>query len=234
MNNNKKNQKRLKYSISSLLMNNRFLIICSFAIAFILWLWVAIEQSPIVTRVVESVPVTIEYENSISKNRDLQIFGNDKFTIDITVTGKKYIVSSLEADDFKVIAKTDTVVNSGMAQLKLYVQAKEESIDFTISDYSESSIEVFFDKLTSVDINVELDIASVSEGNLKKGFQLGEPEFLRTIKIVNFLCRYPWLPLRGKRSAVAVVNDSVSGLSEPRQGCPQATGCPKGRLRGER
>ncbi len=176
---NKNNKKKIRFTVSSLLMNNRFLIISSFVVAFVLWLWVAIEQSPIVTRVVENVPVTIE--NSVSQNKGLQVFGKDSFNIDITVTGKKYIVSSLKSSDFQVIAKTDTITNSGKAQLKLYVQAIEESIDFTISDYSESSIEVFFDKLESKDIDVKFSMPS--NVSVKKDCRLGDPEILNSNKI---------------------------------------------------
>ncbi len=176
---NKKNKKKIKFTVSSLLMNNRFLIISSFVVAFVLWLWVAIEQSPIVTRVVENVPVKIE--NSVSQNKGLQVFGKDSFDIDITVTGKKYIVSSLKSSDFQVIAKTDTITSSGKAHLKLYVQAIEESVDFTISDYSESSIEVFFDKLESKDIDVKFTMPS--NVTVKKDCRLGEPEISTSNKI---------------------------------------------------
>lgn len=176
---NQKNKKKIKFTVSSLLMNNRFLIISSFVVAFVLWLWVAIEQSPIVTRVVENVPV--EIENSVSQNKGLQIFGKDSFNIDITVTGKKYIVSSLKSNDFKVIAKTDTITNSGKAHLKLYVQAVEESVDFTISDYSESSIEVFFDKLESKEIDVKFTMPS--NISVKSECRLGEPMITQSNKI---------------------------------------------------
>ena len=91
-----KSKKNTKYTLSSLLANNRFLLIASFIISFVLWVWVAIEQSPEVQRVINNVPVSIKYENSVPEKLGLQIFGKSDFTIDITVTGKKYIVSSLK------------------------------------------------------------------------------------------------------------------------------------------
>ena len=175
---NKKNTKakiNIKQTLSSLLMNNRFLVVCSFVIAFALWLWVAIEQSPIITHVIEDVPVKIQYENSVPQNQGLQIFGKDDYTVDITVTGKKYIVSSLKADDFDVIAKTDTVVSSGKADLKVYAVAKDTNTDFTISDYSDSSIEVFFDKPHEQEFFINVTISSILKEIVPENHKLGTP-----------------------------------------------------------
>lgn len=164
-----KSKKNTKYTLSSLLANNRFLLIASFIISFVLWVWVAIEQSPEVQRVINNVPVSIKYENSVPEKLGLQIFGKSDFTIDITVTGKKYIVSSLKPEDFSVIANTNNADSSGKKILKINVKAKEENSDFYITSYSDSEIEVFFDRYKEVEIpinvNVETSLDSVVPEN---------------------------------------------------------------------
>ena len=164
-----KSKKNTKYALSSLLANNRFLLIASFIISFVLWVWVAIEQSPEVQRVINNVPVSIKYENSVPEKLGLQIFGKSDFTIDITVTGKKYIVSSLKPEDFSVIANTNNADSSGKKILKINVKAKEENSDFYITSYSDSEIEVFFDRYKEVEIpinvNVETSLNSVVPEN---------------------------------------------------------------------
>lgn len=164
-----KSKKNTKYTLSSLLANNRFLLIASFIISFVLWVWVAIEQSPEVQRVINNVPVSIKYENSVPEKLGLQIFGKSDFTIDITVTGKKYIVSSLKPEDFSVIANTNNADSSGKKILKINVKAKEENSDFYITSYSDSEIEVFFDRYKEVEIpinvNVETSLNSVVPEN---------------------------------------------------------------------
>ena len=164
-----KSKKNTKYTLSSLLANNRFLLIASFNISFVLWVWVAIEQSPEVQRVINNVPVSIKYENSVPEKLGLQIFGKSDFTIDITVTGKKYIVSSLKPEDFSVIANTNNADSSGKKILNITVKAKEENSDFYITSYSDSEIEVFFDRYKEVEIpinvNVETSLNSVVPEN---------------------------------------------------------------------
>lgn len=164
-----KSKKNTKYTLSSLLANNRFLLIASFIISFVLWVWVAIEQSPEVQRVINNVPVSIKYENSVPEKLGLQIFGKSDFTIDITVTGKKYIVSSLKPEDFSVIANTNNADSSGKKILKINVKAKEENSDFYITSCSDSEIEVFFDRYKEVEIpinvNVETSLNSVVPEN---------------------------------------------------------------------
>lgn len=170
---NKKSKKNTKYTLSSLLANNRFLLIISMIISCVLWIWVAIEQSPEVQRVINDVPVSIIYENSVPEKLGLQIFGKSDFTIDITVTGKKYIVSSLKPEDFSVIANTNNADSSGKKILKITAKAKEENSDFYISSYSDSEIEVFFDRFKEVEIpinvNVETSLTDVVPENHKIG-----------------------------------------------------------------
>ena len=60
----KKNNKKSKNTFSSLLNNNRFILILSLVIAFILWMWVAIEQSPEIQKVITGVPVAIKVQSS--------------------------------------------------------------------------------------------------------------------------------------------------------------------------
>lgn len=170
---NKKSKKNTKYTLSSLLANNRFLLVISMIISCVLWIWVAIEQSPEVQRVINDVPVSIIYENSVPEKLGLQIFGKSDFTIDITVTGKKYIVSSLKPEDFSVIANTNNADSSGKKILKITAKAKEENSDFYISSYSDSEIEVFFDRFKEVEIpinvNVETSLTDVVPENHKIG-----------------------------------------------------------------
>ncbi len=171
---NNKNNKKIKNTFSSLINNNRFLLVFSFIAAFALWMWVAIEQSPEVQKVISKVPVTIKYENSVPEKLGLQIFGKSDFTVDITVTGKKYIVSSLTADDFNVVANTNNADSSGKKALKLLVTPKEENSDFSITSYSESEVEVFFDRYKEVEMPIVVNINSTLTKFVPDNHKLGE------------------------------------------------------------
>lgn len=138
--------KKRKPSFDKLLYNNRFLFIFSVIVAVTVWTIVAIFLSPEAERVVKDVPVKIEMSNSVD-SFDLQVFGTKDFFVDVTVVGKRYVVAptALSADDFSVTAKTNFVDSAGKYSLRLEIQPKSASADFTIVDSSVDYIEVFFD-----------------------------------------------------------------------------------------
>jgi len=138
--------KREELTLNKLFYNNRFVLFFSIILAVVIWLIVAIQYSPEVTRVIKNVPVDINLSNSV-KNFDLQIFGTKDFYVDITVVGKRYVVSSskLSADDFSVVATTNYVDSSGKQTLQLEVKPKSQSADYSITKVSNDFIEVYFD-----------------------------------------------------------------------------------------
>lgn len=154
MKNNKETNKS-KFSFSELVRDNRFLAVFSFLIAFAIWTWISIEKSPEVQRVITDVPVQINLENTIPKQLGLQIFGESEFKVDVTVKGKKYIVSSLSSDDIKVIANTNRVDSAGLWNLQLKVTPKDDSDDFTISASSSTFVEVYFDTYKEIEVALE-------------------------------------------------------------------------------
>lgn len=151
--NNNENKKKL--SFSELFNDKRFILIISFIISFVLWMWVAIEKSPETQRVITGVPVQINLENSVPEQLGLEVFGNSEFTVDVTVKGKKYVTSSLSADDIVVTANTNYVDGSGVKTLQLKVAQKESDSDYEIASYSANYIEVYFDTYKEVELPIE-------------------------------------------------------------------------------
>ncbi len=159
------NAKNLKISFTDLLSHKRFILIISFIISFVLWTWVAIEKSPETQRVITGVPVQINLENSVPEQFGLSVFGNSEFTIDVTVKGKKYVTSSLTADDIDVIANTNYVDSAGVKTLQLKVAQKNSNSDYVITSYSTNYIEVYFDTYKEVELpingNIETTLTNI-------------------------------------------------------------------------
>ena len=151
--NNMENKKRI--SFTQLLNDNRFLLVISFLISFVLWMWVSIEKSPETQRVISGVPVQINLEDSVPKQLGLEVFGKSEFTIDVTVKGKKYVTSSLSEDDIVVTAITNYVDSSGVKNLQLKVTQKESNSEYEIVSYSANSIEVYFDTPKKLELPIE-------------------------------------------------------------------------------
>ena len=116
-----------KLSLRRLFSNTKFLVVFSIVVAFIFWIVVAIQYAPVIDNVVESVPVRIDMENSVPDKLGLQIFGNNSYTVDITVRGNRYDIGGdlITADDFEVVAQTAYVDSSGNHTLKIKANTKD-------------------------------------------------------------------------------------------------------------
>ncbi len=154
-NNDSKNS---KFSLSALVHDNRFLLFLSFVTAFVLWTWVSIEKSPEIQKVITGVPVQINLENTIPEQLGLEIFGESEFTVDVTVKGKKYILSSLTSDDVQVVANTNYVDSAGSKTLQLKVTPKDAGDDFVIASTSSTYVEVYFDTYKELEVALESKI----------------------------------------------------------------------------
>ncbi len=161
-----------KYSLHNLLKDNRFVLVLSVFLAVIFWATVCISLSPETQVVIENVPVKIEMENSVPSQYGLRMFGENTYTVDITVSGSKYIVGgrSVSADDFNVTASTSLVTSSGTHSLPVKV-SKTTDADFTIDDYSVSYISVYFDEYieTQANVNIKIEGESITQGDYIAG-----------------------------------------------------------------
>lgn len=185
MENKKDNAKKSGFSFSALIRNNRFLMIASVIIAFALWMWVAIEKSPEVTTVITGIPVQINLENSIPEQLGLQIFGESEFTVDVTVKGKKYILSSLDANDIDVVANTNYVDSSGTKTLQLKITPKNSADDFAIASSSSTYIEVYFDTYKEVEMALTGNIESTLDSIVPEDCLLGDIVFSKNTVLIS-------------------------------------------------
>ena len=177
--------KNKKFSLENILNNNRFLMVVSFFIAFGLWIWVAIDKSPEIQTVITNVPVKINLENSIPQQLGLQIFGKSEFTVDVTVTGKKYILSNLKAEDIQVEANTNYVNSAGTKTLQLKVTPTDTSEEFDIASVSSTYIEVFFDTYKEVELSINGDIATELKSIIPDGCIMGDIVFSKNTVTVS-------------------------------------------------
>lgn len=179
-----KPKRKLNISLSSMLQSNKLLLIFSLLAAFVLWLWVSIEKSPVIETVITSVPVHIEIEDSIPSQMGLKIFGNTNYTVDVTVSGKKFIVSSLTADDIKVVAQTNYVDSAGNKTLTLK-PVNDTSKEFDIISLSQNYISVYFDFYKEAEFALTPNVTSDVEKTVTDGCFLGEPILSRTTVSVS-------------------------------------------------
>ncbi len=194
--------KNKKFTFHNLLADNRFVLALSIFLAIIFWATVCISWSPETQIVIQNVPVKIETENSVPSQYGLRMFGESEYTIDITISGSKYIVGgrSITADDFEVTASTTLVTSAGTHSLPLKVN-KVSTADFTIDDYSDSYISVYFDEYseTQANINVKVEGDNITSDD----YIVGE-DYITERKTI--LVGGPALEIASLESVNAVVN----------------------------
>lgn len=157
-----------------LFYDNKVLMVFSFIVAVFIWLVVVISFSPIDTAVIKNVPVTLDLANSVPAQFDLEIFGQSEFSVDVEVSGKRYILSSADKTSVKVVAQTAYVDSAGKHTLSLKASKVKESDEFEIVGLSDEYIEVFFDVYMEQDFNLEPKI-NIDDELVEKGFVAGEP-----------------------------------------------------------
>ena len=161
--------------IHKLFYDNKVLMVFSFVVAVIIWLLVVISFSPVDTTVIKDVPVTLDLANSVPAQFDLEIFGQSEFFVDVEVSGKRYILSSVaDKNSIKVVAQTAYVDSAGKHTLSLKASKVKETDEFEIVGLSDEFIEVFFDVYMEQDFNVEPKI-NVKNELVEKGFVAGDP-----------------------------------------------------------
>lgn len=161
-----------KQRISDLFYDNRFLMVFSVIVAVAFWLVVVVEFGVEVEKEIKGVSVTVDYDR-IENDLGLQPFGQKNFTVDVTVSGKKYIVDADDiADEIIVKANTSYVNTAGNNTLKLSVTS-DNSLYEIVGVSPDDEITVYFDYPGEKEVVVEPEI--VFDGDpVADGFYMGE------------------------------------------------------------
>lgn len=179
MSKKQKDNSKSKFSLSDIIKNNRILMIVSFLISFGLWIWVSVEKSPIVQTVISDVPINLDLTGSVPEQLGFQIFGDTNFKVDVTVSGKKYIVSSLDKDDITVTAVTNYVDSAGEKTLQLKYELADGAEEFDIVGLSKSYIEVYFDTPKQVELPLQPEFTNDINSLIPDNCILGDIIFSR-------------------------------------------------------
>lgn len=177
-------EKKEKMKLSDLFYDNRFLLVFSLVTAVAIWLVVAVVWAPEKTVTVKNVPVTIDYAK-IEESFGLKPFGESQFTVDIKLTGKRYIVESSDiADDLVVTANTGYVNSVGTYTLRIDVSSEDANPLYEITSYSQSEIEVYFDYPKEKEFVIEPQI-EFTDRTAPEGYYVGDYVFTdsNTVKV---------------------------------------------------
>jgi hypothetical protein len=171
-------------SFAKLIADNRFLMVLSIAIAFALWLWVAIEKSPEIEVVISGIPVNVDYEKIYDQYNQLEPFGDQTFTINVTVKGKKYIVEALDKDDIIALADTTDISGAGTSTLQVYVSQKEKNANFDIVSVSSKKIDIYLDYFSEKKFELN---SKLTQDKVEEGLLLGDVAFTKNGSKIKYV-----------------------------------------------
>ena len=133
---------------------------------------------------VSAVPVKIDMENSVPAQLHLQTFGQTEFYVDVTVTGKRFVVSALTPEDLTVTAQTNYVDSAGTKSLQLKATAND-SRDYEIQRISQNYIDVYFDTYKEAEFAIEPRILAPDDKTVVDGCILGSVLFSKNTVVVS-------------------------------------------------
>ena len=159
-------------NLRGLFSNTKFLVVFSIVLAFIFWVVVAIEYTPIVQSVIEDVPIVIDMTDTPPERLGLKPFGGENLTVNITVEGKRYDVGGkkVTAEDFIVEAETAYVDSAGEKALAIKATPVKSNVEYEIVDLSSDYVNVFFDREVTIEISLTPKITSDSGNVAAEGF----------------------------------------------------------------
>ena len=139
--------------------NKKFLVTLSVICSVLMWATLAINISPVETKTVSAVPITINVD-TIKENFGLdfvEIISPEslrKLELDVKVSGRKYLLSQLTANDFSAVASANKSISKpGSYDFTLLVTGKNPLLDVKIEQNSQQ-IYVRFDRFVEKEFTV--------------------------------------------------------------------------------
>ena len=162
-----------KFKLDNLFYNDKFLLFFSLFAALVVWLLVVVNVSEATTRVIQGVKVNID--PTVPSQFGLEVFGENEFTVDVTVKGKKYQISptALSSEDIIITAQTNNVDSAGKRSLQLKPEIPDGA-DYTITTISQKSIDVYFDTSKTVQMVIEPLVETDGFPVVEEGFTSGD------------------------------------------------------------
>lgn len=154
-------------SITKLLHNKKFVMSISIICAVIFWGIINISESPNISKDIHNVPVTISVDGTIAESLGLDVVsGGEDRVVTVSVSGPRYIVSGLTAEDITVTAAMDMVTAAGNQSVPLVAIKSSGKSGYTITGVSPGNLTLLVDNFNTktFDVEVKANGAAAAEG----------------------------------------------------------------------
>lgn len=179
--------------------NDKILLAISVMLAIVFWGVVTFVVTPNDTKPITNVEVVIDLKGSATERLGLVLVEHDEQKLQVTVSGKRTVVSKLTADDITAKAQLTNVTEPGRYELPIEVRKTNTNSDFEIESTNVSVIAATFDYTSSKIMPIEVDTTGSTAAD---GYFLGIPHVSditievtgpesKVTKITNAVIRVP-------------------------------------------
>ena len=158
------NKTKHKFSIGKLFYNDRFVILFSILVAFIIWFSISSTSQETILYNVAEVPITLP-----ELSDDLRFFYNGELKADVKISGNAIIVAGVTANDIYITANdTSHITTPGSYRVSLIPKKMGIITDYSFEpsasqSVSPSSIDVFVDRYAEKEFSLtdRIDVGSL-------------------------------------------------------------------------
>ena len=169
-----------KFSLRKIISNDKYLIIVSILLALLVWTVTSLNIGTDETRTI-SLEVPIKLSDEMSEQIGMQYYTlQDTVTLNVTVSGAKYVVGQVDEDDLNIKFDTSNVNRAGEQSIPILVTNKSNTLDFTVVNTYPASIEAYFDVNETKTFDLYL---SYDDTNVAEGYVFGTP-VINTDKVI--------------------------------------------------
>lgn len=141
-------------------------IILSAVVGVVLWFALTLTAFPEISVVVKDVPVNVALDGTYADVAGLSIVNMDETTVNVKLSGLRYVIGDYTAEDLKVSLNLDAVRASGSYELALNVSSVNGDT-FTVDGISPETVHVEFDKLITKTFSVADGTLAADLSNVK-------------------------------------------------------------------
>ncbi len=164
-----------KLSFSSILHNDRLILVISLILAIVVWASVVYGPSNEQERTVSGVPVTVSLGEYATDTLNMQLVGGHDFVASVKVYGRRSVVEQLSAQDILLTVDTSSIIAPGTySGLSIKATKNGKQTDFEILSVEPAVTSLTCDIWTEATFEVQAQIAGITSADETK-YQLGTP-----------------------------------------------------------
>lgn len=158
---------RFRLSLSSLLKSNKFILLVSFVAAVTIWITVSPNRE-----VTFGMTANIDTKNTTAESLGLEVIDGLEQHIDITVSGKWYVISELTDKDIRLTYSLSDVTKAGEYEIALSAVKATQNSDYEIVRISPERVKVSFDYIYTRSFEIQVSAPNIKA---KEGLILETP-----------------------------------------------------------